>query len=971
MTGRKSGDHLAANSHQAVHQILSGSSETYPNNNDYPIHASGMSIATPSQYLSVCDQCAENVAGGNDAAAAASISAKDVPRGETVIGWEGEESLCDSASPPNRPVNTPLVFSQRRSSDPGEHSCGAVTSSGQRSTVEMAPKVENGANASVEEILEESCPFPHSNGLLSDKVPKKEGMGPEHIQDENSVPMPQVVMMTQKHREKIKVQDGTGAPRPVGTEDTSPGLRLHSRTLPSAITSVSSTVHVGDEIPAAEENGHVRGGLDVLNDTVRLAERQANLSTIHEESDPNDEGSTVAQGLSNDHNLISSGSDNQTHFQVDYSLNGITEAYLVEDDVVIALPTKPWWKQRRTRFFAFAVVVMLSTSLGIALSRESQVVATQFISMVSTPSPSISASPSSSLSPSFSPSSCSFTITSNAQKLDLLHPEASDPVIAMDGRNLVVASRVVPAKFSLGGGSLLIEFYSLSDEGKWERVGDFAERGFDWAARETELSKNLIDSSGVYVSLSGGTAMVGTPCDLYNCPQIQSVTAYTQTSYGRWERVSVGSPQSSDRCGFGMSATVDDTLMVTLDFAYCGYSMGPNSAYLFGLFRDKWIEVGNLSNQTYLDNYSSSSSVRDASISGNTVVVKRDYNLEVDYPCRVEVYRYDPDDQSVTRLKESLENITCSGAMYLSGDHFVLANHSGISVFKRNHPNETFSSTQFIDSSDYGEGFGRSISIDEGILVVGSNNYTHVFSLQENGRWDEMLVLDQSFDHYQISGRALVAATRTEAVAMNIANCMLPIPTLMPSVSSAPFTCYKVDFNFSNFIEEWSPDYGIQAMIRKIDGNSIVMETFPLDEGDWDEINEIELNDESFPGVYDQSTALSYSKSMCLPHGSYEFILNLQGYGRTVDHYYSVKSYGQLIAQGAVNPFTWDIVYIETIGFNVPFDGKTTQIRPTISPTLPPSISFQTWLPTVNENKLTPSPDPESLYVPSCFRVHS
>ena len=73
-----------------------------------------------------------------------------------------------------------------------------------------------GANANVEEILEEECPLRPSYGLESDKVPKKEGMRPELIQDKNSVPMLQVVMTTQNHKEKIKDQAVTGAPRPVG-----------------------------------------------------------------------------------------------------------------------------------------------------------------------------------------------------------------------------------------------------------------------------------------------------------------------------------------------------------------------------------------------------------------------------------------------------------------------------------------------------------------------------------------------------------------------------------------------------------------------------------------------------------------------------------------------------------------------------------------------------------------------------------
>ena len=83
----------------------------------------------------------------------------------------------------------------------------------------------------------------------------------------------------------------------------------------------------------------------------------------------------------------------------------IPEAFLVEDieeEVYIATPTLPWWKQRRVKIFFGVVIVLvgaLVVALGVSLSQSNNPVETLFV----TP-PTFSIAPSLSIAPSTSPS---------------------------------------------------------------------------------------------------------------------------------------------------------------------------------------------------------------------------------------------------------------------------------------------------------------------------------------------------------------------------------------------------------------------------------------------------------------------------------------------------------------------------------------------------------------------------------------
>jgi len=90
----------------------------------------------------------------------------------------------------------------------------------------------------------------------------------------------------------------------------------------------------------------------------------------------------------------------------------IPEAFLVEDieeEVYIATPTLPWWKQKRTRILISVVSILLGTmaiALGVSLSQSNNPESTSSNSTVTlfvTPPPTISIAPSSSTAPSTPP----------------------------------------------------------------------------------------------------------------------------------------------------------------------------------------------------------------------------------------------------------------------------------------------------------------------------------------------------------------------------------------------------------------------------------------------------------------------------------------------------------------------------------------------------------------------------------------
>ena len=182
--------------------------------------------------------------------------------------------------------------------------------------------------------------------------------------------------------------------------------------------------------------------------------------------------------------------DNRFQRDSSVSIPGITEAYAVDDDVIVATPAEPdvpFWKQRRVRILlslAFLAVAVFAIALGVSLSRRGDTVTQIVVGASSIPPtqstvPSLQPTdlPSTSQIPSSSPSECSYQIYSTIQKLDLRSPSSDMPKFALDGKNLVVISSDV--------GSVTVVFFSLTNDDIWERAGYFIEANVDWSNFQT------------------------------------------------------------------------------------------------------------------------------------------------------------------------------------------------------------------------------------------------------------------------------------------------------------------------------------------------------------------------------------------------------------------------------------------------------------------------------------------------------
>jgi len=630
------------------------------------------------------------------------------------------------------------------------------------------------------------------------------------------------------------------------------------------------------------------------------------------------------------------------------SIPGITEAYAVDDNIVIATPTeppKPWWKQRRTKILLVIIIVLIvavfAIALGVSLSSTStnttELVALRFsappsVSLVPTYGPTTgrpslppSNFPSSSLIPSSSPSSCAYTISTNMQELKLLHPDSYDTKIAIDGRNVVIASRIVPESSSVSRGSFYVVFYSLTDSNGWQKVGEFIEGGIDWSFRGHRNCE---------VALSGDTAVIGLPS--YNYQGIeQTLYIFKQNDIGSWERISAGSPRQSNPvsdCGFGLSTELDGNLIATSDDGVCGMNLGPNAAYLFQKVEGNWEEVEFLSNETEWVSNVNIAALDQVSIAGDTIATKWTSSCYIhDDPfyqsCFIHVYKFDQENNDIF-MSDSIQGERC-GPMELWGDHLVYSADDGVQVYKRDTEDEPLEFLQYFNSSDYGEGFGITLAMDKGILVVGSHNHSYIFSQQSDGIWDEALSFDESFYHYQMSGRNLIVANEKEVYAMDIADCTQPAPTQTPSVSLSPTKCYQVEFDFSRFeADDW------KATLEMIESDIEVVKSW---KGDFD--------------------GRGYNDALCLREGQYKFTMLAVPFGYEIMsvQQYRVASNGLVIDEESV-----DLSYHKEFGqitaFDIPYD-PTTATTTRLSATPSPTATLEPSSPTVS-----PTPFPTILY---------
>ena len=448
------------------------------------------------------------------------------------------------------------------------------------------------------------------------------------------------------------------------------------------------------------------------------------------------------------------------------------EAYLVEDveeEVFIATPTLPWWKQRRTKILLGAVLLTVSTlaiALGVLLSRPSSTTVNMIVN--STTAPSVSSAPTSSLAPSSSPTECVNKIISNKQDIDLkshlLIDSPRDTKVAVDGRNMVVVA--LDGKYYNDvdeyDGPAFVTFYTLDNNDEWQRV--------QTPIRADGVASNLSGRVMYSVDLSGSIAFVGLP---FANDGTGAVLVYEQNDFGEWERVDDPFVHSTNTTqdSFGYEVDIGENLacVAVEDDRYLLHITGVN---IYHKDDSKWVQFDTIG----LD-------ISECLISGDTIAI---YDK---FWASIQLYKYNQDQNEVVPTQDPIPERVSS--MELSNDYLVYRDYwdEVFFIYHQDKTNQTFTLQQQLNIT----GLPRynSIALDNDILVVGGDNQTYIYSLQD-GDWVESITLDESFDDIKVSGRTLLAtkynntSLSSEVYSYNIQDCTQDMPTQLPSSSVRP-----------------------------------------------------------------------------------------------------------------------------------------------------------------------------------------
>ena len=243
---------------------------------------------------------------------------------------------------------------------------------------------------------------------------------------------------------------------------------------------------------------------------------------------------------------------------------------------------------------------------------------------------------------------------------------------------------------------------------------------------------------------------------------------------------------------------------------------------------------------------------------------------------------------------------------------------------------------QILKSRDYAKGFGKwkyGLTMDEGLLVVGSANYTHIFS-QEDGshEWKEVLKFDQSYERYALSDRTLIALNDKEAYSMSIADCTpeMSIPYL-PSENNLNCSEMTVSFTFSNDVDDdwynehfcsfW--DWELEILTSEfLEVDSTVIKSFVSHDGD-------------------SGFGHANNNTICLTQGWYHIVFRHNwDCGRNTTYNISFDFPDWRDKDFEINGvLEWTGFEWTELHFDIP---RTTLRVPTLSPT----TQYPTWVPT-------------------------
>ena len=438
--------------------------------------------------------------------------------------------------------------------------------------------------------------------------------------------------------------------------------------------------------------------------------------------------------------------------------------------------TMSWWQQKRNKIFVSVTVMTLSIvlSVGIVVSSRGNKAAQQANPLEASGVTEFSTS---------NPRSLGFC--NIVQELNAPQPDASSAKVAIDGKNLVVVSRgarQVGHDGYAGEGSrfnsslyehdkfdVYVEFYSLTDNG-WKKVIGFQEEGiidFMWEHGQRNIA------------LSGKTAVITFPGIFGNgWADDMPIYTYRQSNSGSWRKVTAKFPEHGGVC-LRDTVDVDNDLMVTFDDIYCGLCSVANKASIYKRTIGTWSEAGELTFP-----FINGPNVYQVALSGDTLalqVTSESYDLEDATECYIKIYQYNRVSGTIALQQDNVGS-GCS-LMVFDGNYLV----HGLSVYHRQgiDDDQPFSLQKTFNSAEYGNGFGKSLALDNDILVVGSDDRTYMFSLRADAI-AEVFSLDQEPDDtHEISDGMMVTSNQNE-FGVTIVDCTQPIPARTSSPTEAP-----------------------------------------------------------------------------------------------------------------------------------------------------------------------------------------
>ena len=121
--------------------------------------------------------------------------------------------------------------------------------------------------------------------------------------------------------------------------------------------------------------------------------------------------------------------------------------------------------------------------------------------------------------------------------------------------------------------------------------------------------------------------------------------------------------------------------------------------------------------------------------------------------------------------------------------------------------------------------------MDNGVIVVGSgSNHTSVF-LEKNGYWNESIVLNRSFDDYQLSDQSLLATLGNDVYHLDLGVCVQSMMTHKPTSSTSQTAppCYGIEITIEYDDGPWQISYELQRTEQF--GHALLVHPTPLQMG--------------------------------------------------------------------------------------------------------------------------------------------